>query len=134
MTLRATLGEGFHDERQHVWACTIDHGAVEQLTSGDYDDLAAIWSPDGRTIAFASNRIPDADRHPYRSDIWLVASNGCKPRRLDTPVSSKANLSWSPDGMQIAYTGAEIGDEPILLTTGLDLLAHLKQLLKVRHW
>jgi dipeptidyl aminopeptidase/acylaminoacyl peptidase len=104
--------EGFHDERQHVWVCDIDGGPVKQLTSGDYDDLSAVWSPDGRTIAFVSNRIPDPDRHAYRSDLWLVASNGGKPRRLATPVGSKASLSWSPDGTRIAYVGAEAGDDP----------------------
>jgi dipeptidyl aminopeptidase/acylaminoacyl peptidase len=105
-------GEGFHDERQHVWVCDTVSGKAIQISNGDYDDSAITWSPDSRTIAFASNRVPDADRHSYRSDIWLVPARGGKPKRLETPVGSKAGLAWSPNGKTIAYIGTNASDDP----------------------
>jgi dipeptidyl aminopeptidase/acylaminoacyl peptidase len=111
--------EGFHDERQHIWLCDVATGKTTQITGGDYDDSAfpwwpggqaVAWSPDSRTIAFTSNRIKDPDRHYFRNDVWLMPARGGKPKRLPTPVGLKANLSWSPDGKQIAYIAADSGE------------------------
>ena len=44
-----------------------------QITSGDYDDGQAVWSPDGRSIAFVSNRTEEPDSNP-NTDIWVVSA------------------------------------------------------------
>ena len=49
--------------------------SLTQVTSGDFDDSEPAWSPDGKRIAFTSNRSqPDPDR-TYNSDIWVVAAD-----------------------------------------------------------
>ena len=107
-------GAGFQDERQHIWVCDVASGATVCITSGEHDDTSPAWSPDGRTIAFVSNRVEDPDRHWYRSDIWLVPAKGGKPRMLRTPIGSSSALAWSPDGAQIAYIGNEVAGDPWL--------------------
>jgi dipeptidyl aminopeptidase/acylaminoacyl peptidase len=107
-------GAGFQDERQHIWVCNAANGRAKSITGGDHDDSSPAWSPDSRTIAFASNRVPDADRHSYRSDIWLVPAKGGKARIVAAPVGSKTALAWSPDGSQIAYIGNECAADPWL--------------------
>ena len=105
-------GFGFQDERQHVWTAEVATGKTTQLTRGDYDDVQPDWSPDGRTIAFVSNRSSDPERHSYHQDIWLVPARGGKLVKVATPVGEKSALAWSPDGRQIAYIGYEVGDDP----------------------
>jgi dipeptidyl aminopeptidase/acylaminoacyl peptidase len=115
-------GQGFQDERQHIWVCDVGTRTTRQLTRGDFDDGTSAWSPDSRTIAFTSNRVADPARHAYRNDIWLVSANSGgstdsgrrAARRIATPIGTKSALVWSPDGEHIAYVGNEVGADPWL--------------------
>ena len=71
---------------------------MRPLTSGSSQDDRPALSPDGQTVAFAS------DRGGQRG-IWLIAAAGGSPRKLvdAQPVS---NLSWSRDGMLIVYAAS----------------------------
>ncbi len=104
-------GAGFQDERQHIWVCAVESGESKQVTDGDHDDSSPAWSPDSRTIAFASNRGADPDRHRYRNDILIVPARGGKPKKLQAHEGSKGSLAFSPDGAHIAYIGSECADD-----------------------
>ena len=90
--------------RTHVYV--VDHRGAEprQVTFGDYDDGEPAWSPDGRHIAFVSNRTeqPDANRN---TDIWIVPADGerTEPRQLTVNAGSDYSPAWSHDGDSIAY-------------------------------
>jgi dipeptidyl aminopeptidase/acylaminoacyl peptidase len=84
---------------------------LEALTSdGDFDESNPRWSPDGRRVAFVSNHDKDWER-TRNTDVFVVdATAGSKSRQLTTsPGADGGNLSWTPDGSQIAY---EQGSEP----------------------
>ena len=94
--------------RTHLYVFDIATKSNLQVTSGDYDDTAPAWSPDGKLLAFASNRSkPDPDA-TYASNIWTVAADnkdrGAKPTQVTTGLAGDHHPAWSPDGNWIAYS------------------------------
>ena len=81
---------------------------LTQITSGDYDDQELAWSPDGKQLAFSSNRsTPDPDA-TYNTDIWTVSADNTDKGAHVTQVTKNPGEdgapAWSPDGQWIAYT------------------------------
>src|SRR5215472_4767632 len=76
----------------------------ETLTDGRFDEQAPSWSPDGRFIAFVSNRTTDPDRNDDTNIYVIEAKRGAQLRQLTTYNGSDGGRpSWSPDGKWIAY-------------------------------
>ncbi len=95
-------------ERMHLWLIDARTGRVRQLTDGAvYDETGPVWSPDGKEVAFFSNRQPDPDFDPDRVELWVLEVRSGAVRKVDTPTGPKAQASWSPDGKWIAYIGRE---------------------------
>jgi dipeptidyl aminopeptidase/acylaminoacyl peptidase len=101
--------EGYLDRRRtHLYVFDVATRTARQVTSGDYDDHAPAWSPDGQRLAFASNRSrPDPDA-TYNSDIWVAEADntdeGAHPTQVTTDPGDEQEPTWSPDGRWIAYT------------------------------
>lgn len=97
-------GEGFlRDLHQHLYVFDVAAKSGVQITSGPYDDTEPAWSPDGRFLAFTSNRTPEPDAND-NSDIFVVeAKAGQKPRAVTTAPTTDRDPTWSPDGKSIAY-------------------------------
>ena len=71
-------------------------GEARQLTSHMARDFMPIWSPDGKSIAFAS------DRHG-NFDVFLVAATGGTPKRLTYHSSGDYPYDFTPDGKTVVY-------------------------------
>jgi TolB protein len=74
-----------------------DGGDVRRLTEGARPNGEA-WSPDGRTIAFASER-------SGRDQIYLVSAEGGEPRPLIDGPGVQTEPVWSPDGRRLTFVG-----------------------------
>jgi len=92
--------------RNHLYIFDLAARSLTQVTSGDYDDTQPAWSPDGKQLAFASNRSADPDRN-YDNNIWTVAADntdkGAHLVQVTTNPGEDHDPAWSPDGKWIAY-------------------------------
>jgi dipeptidyl aminopeptidase/acylaminoacyl peptidase len=101
--------DGYLDRyRTHLYVFTPSSDSEpKQITSGDYDDSQPVWSPDGKSIAFVSNRSKEPDSNA-NTDIWVVSADntdkGSTLLQLTTNPREDESPDWSPDGKTIAYT------------------------------
>jgi len=99
---------GFLDRRRtHLYIFDLAAKSLTQITSSDFDDSEPAWSPDGKLLAFTSNRSqPDPDA-TYDTNIWVVAAGntdkGARLTQITTNPGADGSPSWSPDGKWIAY-------------------------------
>ena len=79
-------------------------GARDITPAGIYDVQGAAWSPDGRRIAISA--LAEGDHDP---EIFIVAADGTRLRRVTDNHLSDRQPAWSPDGRQIAFASARTG-------------------------
>jgi dipeptidyl aminopeptidase/acylaminoacyl peptidase len=96
---------------QHLYLVDVESRQLTPLTSdAGLNDTSPSWSPDGRRIAYVSTRERGADMDG-RCDLRVVdARTGARSTTLLHPyVPNKQQLTWSPDGTQVAFLE---GQEP----------------------
>jgi dipeptidyl aminopeptidase/acylaminoacyl peptidase len=137
--------DGYLDRRrEHLYTFELKSRKLRQITFGDYEDSDPVWSPDGKRIAFVSNRTEEPDAN-YNTDLWLVDPHSSDPAdsliQVTTNPGSDQNPAWHPDSKTLAYTTItrpeivdyaqndvamiRIGEsQPTLLTNDLDRIVH----------
>ena len=79
---------------------------LERLTHDGYDDVEPCLSPDGKWVAWASDRGDLGGRY----SLWRLSMNGGKPEELSHPAAGDDRQpAWSPDGRWIAYRSTRGG-------------------------
>lgn len=94
------------DKQDHLYLWDIAAKKLAKLTTDEkYAEGDAVWSPDGREIAFVSNQsVPDPDRTVNRDVFVVAAKAGSTARKLTTFAGpDEGPLAWSADGKSIAY-------------------------------
>jgi dipeptidyl aminopeptidase/acylaminoacyl peptidase len=72
--------------------------AARQVTSGEHHDFAPRWSPDGRTLAFLSDRSGSVQ-------LYLLPLSGGEARQISHLRNGVTEYSWKPDGTAILASG-----------------------------
>jgi len=84
------------------------NGTIKDLTDGKAGDAEPMWSPDGRRIAFISNR--DGTRN-----VHVMNADGSKVEQLTRLKVPCGGPRWSPDGKRIAFLSGPARAEQISL-------------------
>ena len=98
-------GVGWRDGRAQLFLVDVGDGSSTQLTRGDYDHSDPAFSPDGSQLAFVSDRHRRRDDRQFRSDLWIVSTDGGRPRRLTGGRGRAGSPMFSPDGTLLCFAG-----------------------------
>ena len=98
------------DRRSHIWTvATSDKGekpAPKQITTGEFDERAAQWGPDGTSIYFVSDRVTESYYNPADADLYRVPASGGDVVKVASIDGGIGSFALSPDGKRVAFVGA----------------------------
>ena len=93
--------------QRNIWMLDVPGGTVRQLTFSAKSDSAPRWAPDGRSIAFLSDRDGTAQ-------LYLLAMSGGEAEKITDRKEAIGAFRWSPDGRRIALLMPEPKPESLL--------------------
>jgi len=87
-----------------IWVASSDLSGAKKLTRGRFDSGWAVWSPNGKRLAFDSNR---TDHTPNNSDhvndVFVMKADGSGVRKLTDSRGVSGDTAWSPSGSLLAF-------------------------------
>ena len=87
-----------------IYVMDDDGSNQHRLTNNPASDYAPSWSPDGKRIAFVSDRDGHVNIRGFpTSEIYVMDANGRNPQNLTNDPSDDTSPSWSPDGKRITF-------------------------------
>jgi dipeptidyl aminopeptidase/acylaminoacyl peptidase len=107
-------GAGYLDPSHpdHLWTVEVPDGsaaaAPRQLTRGEFDEQGPAWAPDGSHIYLISDRVKEPYYQEAAEAIFAVPAAGGELVKVASFTGGIASLAVSPDGRQIAFTGAGV--------------------------
>ena len=91
-----------------IWTVETIGGVARPVTMHEAHDINPVFSPDGKSIAFSSNR-----HGSY--DVFVVPAVGGKPKRLTFDSAPDMVTGWTPDGKNVVFASARSTAFPVNL-------------------
>ena len=88
-----------------IWRVDARGGVAHHLTMHEKHDFNPVFSPDGKWIAFSSNR-----HRQY--DVFVISVKGGRPKRLTYDSADDHVTGWSPDSQEILFMSGRQTDFP----------------------
>ena len=83
-----------------IFTIATDRGEVQRVTESYARDTGPQWSPDGKWIAFFSDR-------SGREEAWIADERGNNLKKLSDSDTEKSAIVWAPDGKSLLYTASD---------------------------
>jgi dipeptidyl aminopeptidase/acylaminoacyl peptidase len=101
------------DRHAHIWTAQVDDkgdkAEATPITSGEFDERGAQWSPDGATIYFVSDRVAESYYANGDSDLYRVPATGGEITKVASIDGTIGSVAVSPDGKKLAFVGTLSG-------------------------
>ena len=98
--------------RAALFVSAIDGSEVTLWTDGSVEDATPRWSPDGKRIAFVSDRgpVPEGQKRTPKN-VFSIDAPGAEPSQLASFADDCGDLTWLPDGSAVIVTlkDADVG-------------------------
>lgn len=113
------IWRGDERHRSEIYLMSRDGSHLRPLTRtpSGRSSWHATWAPDGKRVAFVSDR----DGSP---DIYVIDLDGTRLERLTVTSGDARNPDWSPDGRRIAFDTKRDGHEEIYILDLASRKAH----------
>jgi Tol biopolymer transport system component len=93
-----------HDQGYEIYVMDLDGTNQLNLTESVGNDMQPTFSPDGKRIAFVSNRDGPGVQVPLNTEIYAMNADGSNQKRLTNDAALDDYPTFSSEGMRVAFT------------------------------
>src|SRR5216684_2701241 len=110
-----TIDDRKYEYRSSIWIVSSAGGEAKRFTAGPANTHSPTWSPDGRWLAFVSEREgepagkDDKEQKQHgkgKPQVWLIPTDGGEARQLTFMQHGASHPVWSPDSKQLLFNAA----------------------------
>jgi len=83
-----------------IFTVATERGEAQRVTESYWRETAPRWSPDGKWIAFVSDR-------SGREELYIADERGNNLKKLSDSDTEKSSLEWAPDSKSLLYTASD---------------------------
>jgi len=110
-----TIDERKQEYRSSIWVAPTGGGEAKRFTGGTASAHSPCWSPDGRWLAFVTDREGEEKltskedqkkQGKGKPQIWLIPGDGGEAHQLTFMPHGTSNPVWSPDSQRLVFSTA----------------------------
>lgn len=115
--VETTIDEHKHAYHSAIWLASVQDGTTKRFTGGVASANSPTWSPDGRWLAFVSERVGETSetdaqalkkRGQGKPQVWIMPTDGGEAYQLTFMEHGAGVPTWSPDSKHVLFS-AQVG-------------------------
>jgi dipeptidyl aminopeptidase/acylaminoacyl peptidase len=93
---------------RNLWIADVAGGEVRPLTTAKKSSTSADWSPDGKWIAFLSDRPAQLSGSPTeKRQLYVISADGGEAQQITKAENDVTGSQWAPDSKRIAFSTSD---------------------------